>query len=81
MDIASLMGITQAPKATSASAPITDASAEATGGQSAAYAATGPVMDTENEKFILYGSVGVIIGCLVLLWLLGGFAFRGLPSI
>jgi hypothetical protein len=41
----------------------------------------GPVIDTAEEKFILYGGVATVVVAIVLLWFFGAFAFRGLPSI
>ena len=61
-----------------ASVPVTDLSPEYNGGPSVA---TGPVINDDDERFILYGCVAVIIAALISLWLLGGIAFRGLPTI
>lgn len=66
-------------KPPTSSFPVTDLSPEMSGGQSSAPAAT--VVATEDENFILYGGVAVILVALVSLWLLGAVAFRGLPSI
>lgn len=70
---------TSSPTATaSATTPVTNLSPEMDGGNSSA---TGPVIDTADEKFILYGSVAVIAASIITLWLLGAIAFRGLPKI
>ena len=64
-------------KPPTSSIPVTDLSPEMSGGQSSSPAAVA----TEDENFILYGGVAVILVALVSLWLLGAVAFRGLPSI
>lgn len=74
-DIGALGNLRAQPQAT---IPVTDASPEAGNAQSTL---TGPVISTEDEKFILYGGVTVIVSAIVILWLMGAFAFRGLPSI
>lgn len=67
------------PPKPAASRPVTDMSAEATGGQSVR---VGPVaVGDADEQFILYGAVTVIAVSIVILWSLGAFAFRGLPTI
>ncbi len=71
-----MLGQLKAPA--SATIPVTDLSPEYDGGQSTA---TGPVITTDDERFILYGSVATIVAAVVILWFLGAFAFRGLPKI
>ena len=75
IDIGTLGALKAQPTAT---IPVTDISPETGGGQSVA---TGPVIDTAEEKIILYGGVATVVVAIVLLWFFGAFAFRGLPSI
>lgn len=80
-DIGALGGLRAASSQSataSATTPVTNLSPEMDGGNSSA---TGPVIDTADEKFILYGSVAVIVASIIALWALGGIAFRGLPKI
>ena len=72
-----LLGSLRGPSS-QATIPVTDLSPEHSGGQSVA---TGPVVDSDDERFILYGGAAVVVASVVLLWLAGGIAFRGLPSI
>lgn len=74
-DMGLLSGLHAQPSAT---IPVTDLSPEYEGGQSVA---TGPAISTEDEKFILYGCIVVILSAIALLWFFGGIAFRGLPSL
>lgn len=74
-DFGSLSNLKAPPTAT---IPVTDLSPEHSGGQSVA---TGPVIDTADEKFILYGGVATVAAAVALLWFFGAFAFRGLPTI
>lgn len=73
---AGLLGGLKAPA--SATVPVTNLSNETSGGQSTI---TGPAIDSEEERFILYGTVATIILAILGLWALGAFAFRGLPQI
>lgn len=78
-DVGSLARMQARPNAQpQASIPVTNLSPEMDGGQSTA---TGPIISNADEQFILYGGVAVILTAVMLLWFLGAFAFRGLPSV
>ena len=62
-----------------ATRPVNDLSDHVTGGENPGVTANAGSSD--DNRATMYGSAFVVIASVIALWLLGGFAFRGLPLI